>query len=99
MLGIRNGLYGLQISRLLGVSGRRRAAAAQLTIDESTAVGVAQPERARTTRLLADRFAVFVLWNLSTLAGALLGNALGDPRRSVWTPPLPPPSSPCSGRA
>jgi len=43
LLGIRNGLYGLQMSRLLGVSGLRRVAAAQLTIDESTAGGVAQP--------------------------------------------------------
>ena len=45
LLGVRNGLYGLQMSRLLGVSGLHRVAAAQLTIDESTAVGVAQPER------------------------------------------------------
>jgi len=81
MLGIRNGLYGLQTSRFLGVTGIRRVVAAQLTIDESTAVGIAQPElRAQRLGFWQTGLAVFVLWNLSTLAGALLGNAFGDPR-------------------
>jgi predicted branched-subunit amino acid permease len=82
MLGIRNGLYGLQTSQLLRVTGVRRLAAAQLTIDESTAVGITQPEpRAGRLGFWQTGIAVFVLWNLSTLVGALLGNALGDPRR------------------
>ena len=81
MLGIRNGLYGLQTSQLLHVTGLRRLAAAQLTIDESTAVGIAQPEPpAQRLGFWQTGIAVFVLWNLSTLAGAFLGNALGDPR-------------------
>jgi predicted branched-subunit amino acid permease len=82
LLGVRNGLYGLQMSRLLGVSGLHRVAAAQLTIDESTAVGVAQPERsAQRLGFWGTGLAVFVMWNLMTIAGAILGNALGDPRR------------------
>ena len=82
LLGVRNGLYGLQMSRLLGVSGLHRVAAAQLTIDESTAVGVAQPERpAQRLGFWGTGLAVFVMWNLMTIAGAVLGNALGDPRR------------------
>jgi len=81
MLGIRNGLYGLQTSQLLHVRGFRRLAAAQLTIDESTAVGIAQPEpRAQRLGFWQTGIAVFVLWNTSTFLGALLGNALGDPR-------------------
>ena len=81
MLGIRNGLYGLQTSQLLRVTGIRRLTAAQLTIDESTAVGIAQPEpAAQRLGFWQTGIAVFVLWNLSTLAGAFLGNALGDPR-------------------
>ncbi|HET6968891.1 MAG TPA: AzlC family ABC transporter permease [Ornithinibacter sp.] len=81
MLGIRNGLYGLQTSRLLHVTGARRLAAAHLTIDESTAVGIAQPEpAAQRLGFWQTGIAVFVLWNLSTLLGAVLGNALGDPR-------------------
>lgn len=81
MLSIRNGLYGLQTSRFLGVRGLRRAAAAQLTIDESTAVGLAQPElRGQRTGFWHTGIAVFVFWNLMTLVGSLAGNALGDPK-------------------
>ena len=82
LLGVRNGLYGLQVARLLDARGPRRVAAAQLTIDESTAVGVAQPE-ASAGRLgfWATGIGVFVLWNLTTLLGALAGDAMGDPRR------------------
>jgi len=68
LLGLRNGLYGLQMSRLLGVSGLRRVAAAQLTIDESTAVGIAQPERsAQRLGFWGAGLAVFVLWNALTI--------------------------------
>lgn len=81
-LGFRNGLYALQTSRFLGVRGLGRLAAAQLTIDESTAVAVAQPETAaRRLGFWQTGLAVYAWWNTSTLAGALVGNALGDPRR------------------
>jgi predicted branched-subunit amino acid permease len=81
LLGARNGLYGLQVARMLDVHGLRRVAAAHLTIDESTAVGVAQPD-VRSARLgfWSTGLAVFTLWNLATLAGALVGDAIGDPR-------------------
>jgi len=82
LLGLRNGLYGLQMSRLLGVRGLRRVPAAHLTIDESTAVAIAQPERAaQRLGFWGTGLSVFVLWNLTTLLGALVGNALGDPKR------------------
>ncbi len=82
LLGIRNGLYGLQVSRLLGARGIRRLAAAQLTIDESTAVAVGQPERsASRLGFWVTGGAVFVLWNLMTFVGAIIGDLLGDPRQ------------------
>jgi predicted branched-subunit amino acid permease len=82
LLSLRNGLYGLQVSRLLGASGVRRVVAAQLTIDESTAVAVAQPERsAQRLGFWGTGLAVFVLWNLMAILGAVVGNALGDPKR------------------
>jgi predicted branched-subunit amino acid permease len=82
LLGVRNGLYGLQLSRLLGVSGLRRLAAAHLTLDESTAVSVTQPEPpAQRLGFWVTGLAVFVMWNLMTIVGAVVGNALGDPRR------------------
>ena len=82
LLGMRNGLYGLQMSRLLGVTGLRRIPAAQLTIDESTAVAIGQPEpAAQRLGFWGTGLAVYALWNLSTILGAIVGNALGDPRR------------------
>ncbi|MFI2752712.1 AzlC family ABC transporter permease [Cellulomonas sp. P22] len=82
LLGARNGLYGPLVTPYLGVRGARRALAAQLTIDESTAVTTAQPTLAvGRTAFWWTGVGVFVLWNVSTLAGGLLGDALGDPRR------------------
>lgn len=82
LLGMRNGLYGLQMSRLLKVRGLRRVPAAQLTIDESTAVAIGQPEpAAQRLGFWGTGLAVYVLWNLSTLLGAVVGDALGDPKR------------------
>ncbi len=81
LLGVRNGLYGVQVSRLVPLTGWRRAAAAQLTIDESTAVAVAQDEpETIALGFWATGLAVFVCWNAMTLAGAILGNAIGDPK-------------------
>jgi predicted branched-subunit amino acid permease len=82
LLGMRNGLYGLQMSRLLGVRGLRKVPAAHLTIDESTAVAIGQPERAaQRLGFWGTGLSVFVLWNLTTLLGAIVGNALGNPER------------------
>lgn len=82
LLGIRNGLYGLQVARFLGARDARRVAAAHLTIDESTAVALAQDtEPAQRLGFWATGASVFVFWNATTLAGAILGNTLGDPRR------------------
>lgn len=82
LLGVRNGLYGLQLSPTLQVGRLRRFLAAQLTIDESTAVSVIQPEpQARRIGFWATGIAVYLGWNAATLVGALVGNALGDPKQ------------------
>ena len=82
LLGVRNGLYGLQVARMLDVRGLRKALAAHLTIDESTAVGVAQPETAGARLgFWVTGLGVFVLWNGTTLVGAVVGDAMGDPRQ------------------
>lgn len=81
LLGVRNALYGLRLGPLLGWRGVRRAAAAHLVIDESTAMSVTRDSRAAArVGFLTTGVGVFVLWNLATLVGALAGNALGDPR-------------------
>lgn len=82
VLGIRNALYALQMSHLLPVRGLKRLAAAQFTIDESTAVALGQQEPAAARAgFWATGLATFTFWNAMTLMGALLGDALGDPRR------------------
>ena len=81
LLGTRNTLYGLKLAPLLGWTGWRRVAGAQLLIDESTAMSVTRGNREDArVGFLSTGIAVFVLWNLATLAGALAGEALGDPR-------------------
>jgi predicted branched-subunit amino acid permease len=83
LLGARNALYGARLAPVLGLRGLLRAIGAQVVVDESTAVALRyEPEGAMAARLgfWATGLAIFVLWNLSTLVGAVLGNQLGDPR-------------------
>jgi len=82
LLGVRNALYGLQLSRMLGARGWRRLAAAQVTIDESTAVAVAQPgPAAARVGFWTTGVGIYLLWNLMTFVGAVVTGAMGDPRR------------------
>jgi 4-azaleucine resistance transporter AzlC len=81
LLGTRNTLYGLRMGPLLRWRGWRRAAAAHVLIDESTAMSVNR-ETTEAVRLgfLTTGVSVFALWNLATAIGALAGEAVGDPR-------------------
>lgn len=81
LLGARNGIYGLSMAPMLNVRGLRRLAAAQVTIDESTAMALANPNPRESSRYAfwATGVSVFVLWNLGTLLGALGAAALGSP--------------------
>ena len=86
LLGARNTLYGAVVTPILHVRGLRRLAAAQLTIDESTAVATGQPDaptggKAARAGFWVTGVGVFVLWSAFTLLGALAGNAMDDPRR------------------
>ncbi len=82
LLGTRNTLYGLRLAPLLRFGGIRRVAAAHVLIDESTAMSVTRDSTpAARLGFVTTGAAVFVFWNLATLAGALAGNALGDPER------------------
>ncbi|MEI2712706.1 MAG: AzlC family ABC transporter permease [Nocardioides sp.] len=81
LLGTRNTLYGLRMAPLLRWNGWRRAAAAHLLIDESTAMGVTRESvPAVRTGFLTTGVGVLVFWNIATLIGALVGNQIGDPR-------------------
>lgn len=81
LLGVRNAAYAMRMAPLLGGGPWRRAAATQFTIDESVAVALAQnAPRARRVGFWVTGIGIWVGWNLSTFAGALLGDVLGDPR-------------------
>jgi 4-azaleucine resistance transporter AzlC len=81
LLGTRNALYAVRMADLLRLRGPRRAAAAQLTIDESTALAIAAPEGLERTAFFATGVGIYLLWNLGTLLGALGAARLGDPAR------------------
>ncbi len=85
LLGTRNSLYALSLRPLLagGQASRwRMLGRAQITIDESTAMAIRYPAGSREARhaFWATGLAIFVLWNLGTLIGALGAAALEDPR-------------------
>jgi len=77
LLGLRNAFYGIPVTRILRPRGERRALAAQFVIDETTAMAVAQPApRAGRYAFWATGGALFTLWVLGTLAGALIGGEI-----------------------
>lgn len=78
-LGVRNSFYGLRLSQLLALPRAVRPFAAHWVIDETTAVTLPQPTR-RAARIgfTATGLTLYVLWNLTTLVGALGAEALGD---------------------
>jgi predicted branched-subunit amino acid permease len=81
LLGSRNALYGMRLASLLDRSRWKRAAAAHFVIDETTAMAIAR-DSVPESRLAfwATGLAVFTLWNLGTLIGALATHALPDPK-------------------
>jgi predicted branched-subunit amino acid permease len=81
VLAARNGVFGLTMSRRITGRLPTRLLAAQLTIDESTAMATAQhdPELQRAAFWITG-VSVYVFWNLGTLVGALAGNAI-DPKK------------------
>lgn len=83
LLGIRNGVYGVIMAPRLKVKGFKRIVAAQITIDESTAVALGQEVRGESAMrqgFWLTGFGVFLFWNLFTVAGALGAQAMGDIR-------------------
>jgi 4-azaleucine resistance transporter AzlC len=79
VLAARNGVYGLTMGRRIPGRLGTRLVAAQLTIDESTAMAVAQDDpRAQRAAFWITGASVYVCWNVGTLLGALAGRAI-DP--------------------
>ncbi len=82
LLGVRNSLYAIRVSPIVGPGWAKRILAGWITIDESTAVATAQTTlRAQRIGFWLTGGLIFVGWNLTTLLGALLGDLLGDVSR------------------
>lgn len=82
LLGARNLLYAVRMTPLMRWRGAARLLGAHLTIDETTAMATARSDpREMRLAFWATGAALWTLWNLSTVIGALTGAALGDPER------------------
>lgn len=80
LLAARNGFYGIALADHLRSRLIRRVLGAQLVIDESTALALAQAEpEDRERAFWAGGLSVFCFWNLGTLLGSIGGEAIGDP--------------------
>lgn len=81
VLAARNTAYGLTLSPLLPGPLRVRLVAAQLTIDETTAMATAQAEPAdQRMAFWVTGVSLYSFWNLGTAVGALTGSVI-DPLR------------------
>ena len=81
VLAARNGVFGLTMSRRITGRLPTRLLAAQLTIDESTAMATAQTEpELQRLAFWVTGVSIYIFWNLGTLVGALAGNAI-DPEK------------------
>jgi predicted branched-subunit amino acid permease len=80
LLNVRHVLYGLTLGGRMSLTPRQRPVGAYFLTDETFGVVVAQPDRS-FAYLLGAELSLFATWNLSTLAGAVLGGAIPDPER------------------
>lgn len=77
LLGVRNAFYGVPISEILHPRGLPRLWTAHFVIDETTAMAISQSTpRARRYAFWATGLILFSLWQLGSLAGALVGRAV-----------------------
>jgi len=81
LLAGRNAFYGMAMARYMPKNRLARGLAAHLTIDESTALAQSRKDPfSRSKAFLAAGCSIFLFWNLGTLAGAIGGEWIGDPR-------------------
>ncbi|AHH99972.1 hypothetical protein KALB_6613 [Kutzneria albida DSM 43870] len=82
VLNARHLPFGLAIGDLLGTRLATRVLGSHLMVDESVAFALAQREPARARAAFwTCGAALFLTWNAGCLAGALVGQAIGDPGR------------------
>lgn len=80
LLNVRHLPFGLAVGDVLGKGLLQRLVGSHLLIDETTAFALAQPDPRRAKAAYwSCGVALFVSWNVAVLAGALVGQAIGDP--------------------
>ncbi len=80
LLNVRHVLYGLSLGRGLRLTRRELPVAAFFLTDEAFGVVAAAKERSFPF-LLGAELSLFMMWNIATLGGFLLGAAIPDPAR------------------
>lgn len=81
LLAARNGVYGLAMAKRLPGPLGQRLLAAQLTIDETTAMSAAQSDpRHQRLAFWFTGATLYLFWNGGTIIGALAGTAI-DPQK------------------
>lgn len=79
LLATRLSLYGLRVAPILDARGPKKLLAAHWTIDETTAVSIAQPNiEGQRAGFWWTGLIIYVGWNLATLIGAVIGDLMGD---------------------
>ena len=77
LLGVRNAFYGVPVSEILHPRGLARLWTAHFVIDETTAMAISQATpQAKRYAFWATGLIWFSLWQLGSLAGALVGRAV-----------------------
>jgi len=78
LLGTRNTVYAVRLVPLLRPHGLRRLTTAHWVLDETTALAIAAPDRALARlAFLVGGGTIYLMWNATTVAGALGAAALG----------------------
>ena len=82
LLGVRNGLYAFSLARVLKLKGIKKVFVSQITIDESTAMSIANNDDEEMSRwaFWATGISVFVFWNIATAIGAFGASFVADPK-------------------
>ena len=77
LLGLRNAFYGVPVSHIVRPRGVRRLLTAQLVIDETTAMAVAQESsRAGRRAFWMTGGVLYAAWTTGSLAGCLIGSGI-----------------------
>ena len=77
LINVRHALYGLNLGRRIPRGGLAQVLAAHTLTDE--AFGIVSARKPTLRFLLGTELSLFFIWNLGTLAGALLSSSLPDP--------------------